>query len=503
MKKLLNPVYIFAFFYFIFASFNLTVIPIFNDESIYLDWADRSVNVPGMLYYSIYDGKTPFQLWLFGISEKFFQDPLFAGRIVSVVLGALTIAGLYLLSSKFADKRTAVFVSIFYLFTPIIFFYNRQALMESGVAAAGVWGVYFFLEYLKTKKPKYIVLTGIVLGLGFFIKTNSILFLIAISVVEIYRNLKKKDKTVLMGLGYIWLCFFAAISLLLINPEFWSSLSMNSRYAFTPLELLHFPIINWLTNIYSNISILFIFMTPFIFILTVAGGYLFFKKDKTLFLLILLPVIFQTLLVKAPTQRYIVSFIPLLLIFVGYTINKIYLKNKILGVFILTVSIILPALFVLMQIFSPKSYFSSTKPYSNATETYYVSGHLSGYGINRLIQKLESTGYKQVLVTFASNTGNPESTINIYFKNKKNIQAGYIESSYFGPELKKYECIKDKEGRPIYFISRSNYFAGLENYLKLVEKIQIPGSADFIGLYIMREGCSPDKTLMVDPVFNP
>ncbi len=149
-------------FYLLLTSANLTILPIFNDESIYLDWAIRSTTVPGMLYYSVYDGKPPLMIWLFGISEYFISDPLFAGRLVSVIFGLLTLIGLFFLSRLFLDKKSAYITCLLYIFTPLIYFFNRQALMESGVATAGVWSTYFFLLFMKNKNTKYAIFSGLI-----------------------------------------------------------------------------------------------------------------------------------------------------------------------------------------------------------------------------------------------------------------------------------------------------------------------------------------------------
>ena len=47
-------------FYFVFRLVNLTKLPIFNDEAIYLDWGWRETHRAGFLYYSLYDAKQPF-----------------------------------------------------------------------------------------------------------------------------------------------------------------------------------------------------------------------------------------------------------------------------------------------------------------------------------------------------------------------------------------------------------------------------------------------------------
>jgi 4-amino-4-deoxy-L-arabinose transferase-like glycosyltransferase len=100
-----HPLLFLLLFYFITHLINLTAIPIFNDESIYLDWGWRETHTPGYLYYSLYDGKQPLLMWLFGIAAHILPDPLFAGRFISVICGALTLIGVYTLTLLLLSRK--------------------------------------------------------------------------------------------------------------------------------------------------------------------------------------------------------------------------------------------------------------------------------------------------------------------------------------------------------------------------------------------------------------
>src|SRR3989344_8880884 len=101
--------------YFLLRLTNLTLLPIFNDEAVYLDWGWRETHIPDALYYSLYDGKQPLLMWFFGISETIFTDPLFAGRIISVLTGAFTLLGIYLLAKILFNKKVAVISALLYI----------------------------------------------------------------------------------------------------------------------------------------------------------------------------------------------------------------------------------------------------------------------------------------------------------------------------------------------------------------------------------------------------
>ena len=75
--------------YFVFRLINLLLIPIFADEAIYLYWSQLIMaDYKRYLFYPLNDGKTPLFIWLLLPFLKFFADPLFAGRLLSVLFGA-------------------------------------------------------------------------------------------------------------------------------------------------------------------------------------------------------------------------------------------------------------------------------------------------------------------------------------------------------------------------------------------------------------------------------
>jgi 4-amino-4-deoxy-L-arabinose transferase-like glycosyltransferase len=94
---------------FLIHLINITKLPIFNDESIYLDWAWTSWHIPGHAFDSLLDAKQPLMIWIFGLSEMIFADPLFAGRLVSVLFGLLTAIGIYLVTLRLFRNSVAHF----------------------------------------------------------------------------------------------------------------------------------------------------------------------------------------------------------------------------------------------------------------------------------------------------------------------------------------------------------------------------------------------------------
>ncbi len=481
-------------FYFLLRVVNLTKLPIFNDEAIYLDWGFRETHVPGYLYYSLYDAKQPFLMWIFGIFQTFFSDPLFAGRLVSVIFGFLTLVGIYKISKKFFDNKIAIIASIFYIIVPIFVFYDRQALMEGAVGTIEVWSVYFLLKVIDEKKYKNSISLGVILGIGFFIKSSALIFLILSTCILVFYILKNKQKGLFFkNLVVVFSSFLATNFLLFINPQFWQTLSSNNRFVFTFSELIQFPIKAWAGNLAGNLEIGFFYLTPLIFILSCIGIYFVIVKmhsdQKILIVWILLSIFIQTMLIKGTSHRYLVSFLPLFVIFASYSLMVIYRKIKINKYLLLAIPVLAPLLLSIFLILNPIQYIQFTSKFSKYTLLEYISGQTSGIGVLETVDfiKKETKG-NNALIGVALNTGNPESAILDYFYKNKNIKVTYLDLQLFGESLKNVQCLKHKD--PVYFVSRDQQQGGLNKYLHKVTSFRNPYSNYSIGIYKIDNNCT-------------
>lgn len=130
---------------------NLTSLPIFTDEAIYLRWAQIAKNDANWRFISLTDGKQPLYIWLAMIAMKVISDPLVAGRVVSVFCGLLGMLFIGLLTWEiFKSKKVAFLSSVLYLVYPSALFYDRMALMDGLLSVTTIFTLY--LEILLVKK---------------------------------------------------------------------------------------------------------------------------------------------------------------------------------------------------------------------------------------------------------------------------------------------------------------------------------------------------------------
>lgn len=478
---------------------NLISIPIFNDEAIYLDWGWRMTHVPGHLYYSLYDAKQPFVMWLFGISSSIFSDPLFAGRLISFILGLFSTIGLYFIGKEYYSRKFGVITSIAYVSIPIFVLFDRQALLESALVVTNIWGFYFVKRSIeKLRLVKHELLTGLILGLGFLSKITTLLFLVSTIVLFTVRYFATKNSTYIKRLLLILLTFFAVIFILLINQQFWTTLSSNSRYVLTIGEVFRLPIQIWIINIIAITTIGVLFVTPLIFFFSTTQlfKYAYRRTNLELVIWIVIPLFITTLTLKSPTQRYIVCLLPLLTVLFAGFVSEI--KHNIIKTILLLLSIGIALFTSLFQIYKPIEYFQVSNSITTLGEYVIVSGPTSGYGFQEVIEFLEIENKKNpIVVTYAENTGNPESGLSVYL-NKKKIMNGYMEARYLEGLSPEIQCIQLQSGQTMYFVSRDEQLAGLEKYVEKVKTFIKPLSHDTLGVYIFKKGC--EVSITVNPV---
>lgn len=481
-----------SIFYFIFRIINLTKLPIFNDESIYIDWGYREIHIPGYLYYSLYDAKQPLLMWAFGIFANIFSDPLFGARLVSVIAGFITFLGVYKLSKYLFSDKVGLASVLVYTLIPIFSFFDRQALMESSIAAVGIWSGYFFLKNLNVYKNNNSIVLGIILGIGFFIKSTSLIFLfsylsLSFLLFFVSGNKSKNITSIIFAL----VSFLATVFLLLINPVFLQTFQTNSRYSLTFSEVLSFPFTVWLNNLFDNLNISFFYVTPLVFAASAIGIIKIFlekKVSKTLFLLFfIIPFFINTILIRVPSDRYLVSFLPFLVILFSYFSLELVKKNRI---FLLLFTICLLPAFLLtsFQVLNPSGYILFMGSKTSLNDLVYLEGQTSGYGISYAVYYFNNLSQKEKLaIGTGENTGNPESAMFALFNKNKNIVVSYLDAKLLGQNLANYDCIST--GLPTYFVSRDEQLAGLDKFLQKLKTIKKPFDSSTIGIYKLIDSC--------------
>src|SRR3989338_10978213 len=107
-----------SLFYFATRLINLTLLPIFTDEAIYIRWSQIALQDPAHRFISLYDGKQPLFVWLNMLTLNLPVDPLVAGRRVSVLAGFVSLIGIIALAWRLFGKRAGLFAGFVYILSP-------------------------------------------------------------------------------------------------------------------------------------------------------------------------------------------------------------------------------------------------------------------------------------------------------------------------------------------------------------------------------------------------
>ena len=227
-----------------------TNFPIVGDESIYLRWAEI-IEHQGQWFISLLDGKQPLSYWIYALTRfAGADDPLVAGRSVSVAAGLLTAVGIYFLCRKLAGASAGLLGALFYAVLPWAVMYDRFAYAEPLVNLSGVAIVYSSISCFQDESPgwKTTVLAGLTLGLGFFVKSTALLFSFFPALAGVWLaggrwGRSAKRMVVIYGVALIFplICWFATPDVPVFEST--SMIFHQSHFFIEPLQLLKNPFI--------------------------------------------------------------------------------------------------------------------------------------------------------------------------------------------------------------------------------------------------------------------
>lgn len=158
---------------------NLTQIPIFTDEAIYIRWSQIGAQDANWRFISLVDGKQPLFTWVVMVLLRLVPgDPLFVGRLASVLAGAASMVGIWFLGFEvFKSRKIAWISALLYLISPFALVYDRMALYDSMVATFFIWNLYLAVRLARSPRLDTALLLGLALGAGMLNKTSGFLSL--------------------------------------------------------------------------------------------------------------------------------------------------------------------------------------------------------------------------------------------------------------------------------------------------------------------------------------
>lgn len=309
--------------------YNLTILPIFVDEAIYVRWSQVMATEPTLRFLPLSDGKQPLYMWVLMFLIKYFSNPLFIGRLVSVATGIGTMFGIFTLSYLlFKNKIVSLFSVLAYVISPFSVFFDRMALVDSMLSMFGIWTVVFSFLTFKYKRFDLALISGFFLGFASLTKSPALFMAILLPTLWLLVKWPKESKKKLSQfikfiflIGVTYVLAFAMYNIQRLGPNF-SLLSSRTGDYILPIGHIFINFFDPLLPHLKDFVVWLYSIGPITLLpLTIIGIFVGFKKyfKETLVLLIwfLVPVFIQAEFGKAFTARYIFFTLPFFFILSG------------------------------------------------------------------------------------------------------------------------------------------------------------------------------------------
>ncbi len=375
---------------------NLTLQPIFADEAIYIRWAQVMRAEPTLRFLPLLDGKTPLFMWLLMPTLKVLSvlgvnDPLFAGRFLSVVAGLFTLGGVYFVGKKVFSNQVGLWAAFLYAVTPYTVFFDRMALTDSMLCAFLIWSLYFAIRLVEERRLDLSMILGFLLGGSILTKTPALMSILSLPIILVSLKFTNNKRTLLKSMMYFGLSLFICAviyNLLRLGPNFQMLSSRNSDYIFPFDRIFTHPLDPLVGHVKELMNWWIRLIGPgLLFILY--GIWVVLKRVDRVGIAILIwafvPMFFLLIYLQTFTARYLLFTLPTLLIIASVGIiellNRLKTKHAVIGLLVLLS--IWPISFDVSLLTSPQN-----SPLPNEERRGYLEDWTAGYGFKEIAEFL-------------------------------------------------------------------------------------------------------------------
>ena len=374
---------------------NISSLPIFTDEAIYMRWAQIALGDSSWRFISLIDGKQPMLIWLTMPILKLTGMPLLSGRLVSVVAGMLgTIGAFFLGWELFKNKTIGYITALLYLVSPFFLWHDRIALYDSLLSGFYVWVLFLEVILVRRLRLDIALILGMVIGGAVLTKTSGFfaIYLLPFFILLLDFKKLKRELPKFIGLSVISVIIaYGMYGVLRLSPWFYIINQKNHEFIYSYSEILSDPFAYIIGNLRGLGGWWVAYTTiPFVILLIVA---LFWKDKKTIkerilfFLLFFLPFFALAVFGKVLYPRFILFMTLSLLPLYAYAIEKIWfsLKRSLLRIIFIIIIFIYPIYFDSQIIFNVIN-----TPLPGSDRSQYLDDWPAGYGVIEVITYLNT-----------------------------------------------------------------------------------------------------------------
>ncbi len=234
-------------FYLVTHFYQLTLLPVFADEAIYIRWAQLIIDDwSRYLFFPLNDGKTPFFIWLLVPFQYFFTDQLLAGRTLSGLIGlAQILLSGYLARQLGAREKTSWLVMILSSILPFWYFHHRMALIDGlmtlfiTLTLIALVSILSLTKKKQSRLPILIMVAGLTFGLALLTKIPAVLAVPGFYLFALFFNRNtRSDVWRLINASVIAILGLTIFLLLKIHPAFGQLFSRGSDFLYPWREIL-------------------------------------------------------------------------------------------------------------------------------------------------------------------------------------------------------------------------------------------------------------------------
>ncbi len=456
---------------------NLDKFPIFNDEGIYIQWAKTAWHDASWRFISLTDGKQPLQTWgTIPLLKLFPDNALLAGRLFAVSLGSISLMGVFTLLFYLFGKKTAYIGALLYIFTPFFLFYDRLALVDSGVNAAFFWILFFSILLINTVRLDTALLFGLASGIFLLAKSSVKVFVGLSALAPLLTLTENTKKSLWRSLNYYFLfgigCLLALViyNVQRLSPFFHFVAEKNKVFVMTLGDFIKNPLAVLVHNLYTLPLYVSWEMGFVSAVLGLFGFVLVFQKDKKLFTYLFAWILLLYVGVSCLTiilyPRYLIFFAGFLTVTTAYFLSRN--KNSAFQLICITALIISFAYFDFNILFDIKQI-----PFPQVDRGQYIESWTAGWGIKDIIDYArQKSQEKPVVILAEGDFGMSGDVLNVFVHQNDRI---FIKG-YWPLTLKNLRDNQQELKNNLVYIVISHQSQLPEGWpMKLIEKFDKPG----------------------------
>ncbi len=491
--------------------FSLTLLPVFADEAIYIRWSQLIIDDwRQYLLFPLNDGKTPLHMWLMIPFLQLSDDPLMAGRFLSVIVGLIQLFVIKKIVKNLGGKEIAQLLSMFLVtLMPFWVFHHRMALIDGLLTFFLSLVTLGFTELALLKKTEkgsksqifWIIFTGVSYGLALLTKLPAIFFLLAFPLFsQLYaEKLNPFTKTawkMLIMSGFVALIGLGLFASLKLHPAFGQLFSRGQDFTFTTQELIGGE---WRSSINNVRRVIFWHGTYFSFTLTILWFLsLFFSKHKknhwVLFLAMLVFILPFLVFARVFAPRYVLPMVIFSTVSISLFYEELFLELKKIRLGI-GLFLFVPAL-VCLRFFYSMLFDVNSLPFVPIDREQYLEEWSAGQGNYEMVSIIEEKAKQgRVVVGTEGYFGTLPDGLLMYFHNKnvENIEIfGVGQPIVVLPEewLQKAE-----QAETAYLLVNTHRMLVLNDpRIKLVYKFPRPGQSSSLDVYEYQHAVPTEET---------